>query len=408
VLDHVAPLDPEDRARLRMSTPQNPMVVTAVLELGPPAFGLEELRAIVERRASALPKLRSSILGTSTPRWRLDAVVCAEAHLARAEAPPDEDLAGLVSTLAAEPFEAGRPPWRLWLLDRGSRGSVVVARVHHALMDGVALLGALFALSDEGEGWVPPGDLLHPAGDVEGTRSTAGRAMEVLRLVARRPDDRGALAGRLTGEKRFAWTEPLALPKVRAAAHVVGAHVNDVFVAAVAGALEATGASRGRLHALVPVALPREGLTGNRYASLFVELPTHAEGPLERVVLAQHAMKRARGGGVGLGRTLVGAASVLGATAERVGVGLLSRKASVVASNLAGSPVVLNVGGRRVGSILFASPAPGSVPLSVSALGYAGALQITVASDASVAGGPEPIARRCEAELRAVIAAAGV
>lgn len=409
-------LSPVDAARLWMGSRDNPMVVTAVLPLDGP---LDEatLQRLLRDRLLVHDRFRARIdlprLPWNPPRWREDPDFSLDRHVARVALRPgstEADVARAVSNLASLPLPLDHPPWRAWLLDGVGPGPVLVVRVHHAIADGLALLGVLFALSDEGDGALPPPEApaLAPA------RRSLPPPAELLhgaaalgRLLRQRPDAAGLLAGRLGPRKRVAWSAPIALEPVRRAAHAADAHVNDVILAALTGALRGVlgPSARPILHALVPVALPRlPGDLGNRFVSVFVELPLHAAEPAARLRLVRDDARRARASaGLSLGRVLVGVLGTLGGVAHQAGVRLLSRRASVVASNVAGPPVPLHLGGRAVTALRVAAPSPGDIPLSVSVASYAGELSLTVLADAHLGVAPAALARLFVDELAALV-----
>jgi diacylglycerol O-acyltransferase len=404
-----------DAARLWMSSRHNPMVVTAVLPLdGPLDEG--DLADLLRDRLLAHPRFRAGIelprLPWNAPRWRDDPTLAIDRHLARVALPPgatEADLARVVSELASQPIPLDHPPWRVWLVDGVAPGSVLVVRVHHAIADGAALLGVLFAVSDEGAGALPSDAPAHV------TPTPLPSVAELLRgaaafgrLLLQRADVGGLVSGRPGPRKRVAWSAAVPLEPVRRAAHAADAHINDLALAALAGALRRAPPSppTRALHALVPVALGRSaGELGNQYASVFVALPVHVADRAERLRLVRDDARRAReGAGLSLATALVDVLGAVGGVAARVGVGLLSRKASVVASNVAGPPVALHVGGRAVTALRFAAPSPGSVPLSVSVASYAGELAFTVLADERLGVAPAALADLLSDELAALVA----
>jgi hypothetical protein len=163
---------------------------------------------------------------------------------------------------------------------------------------------------------------------------------------------------------------------------------------------------RAAVHALVPVALEhRPGALENRYASVFVRLPVDVVGFADRVRAAREAMHEARAGaGVELGRSLVGAAFALREHVEHIGVRLLSRRASLVVSNVAGPTEPMHFAGRRITSVAFASPTCGSLALSASAFSYAGELRVTIGADTAVMPDPWPLARLFDEEIARTVA----
>jgi diacylglycerol O-acyltransferase len=411
------PLDREDAARLFMGTRANPMVVTAVLELDG-RLTEDELRDVIRDRLVVHERFRDRIdvpaLPLRPPRWREDTRFDLGRHVSRVALAKGDDLAHLASELASEPLDPRHPRWKLWLVDLPDDRSALVLRIHHAIADGVALLGVLFGVSDEGAGsWTPT---VTPPRPATGTRGdVAARVRSLASMLARGADAPRALAGRLGTRKRLAWSGPLELQRVRAAGHAVGARVNDVVLACLSGALRLWLADHGSLtaapiHALVPVTLPGDGASlGNHYVSLFVPLPVHVASRAERVRVVSRAMEEARAhGGLSLGRALVGVAGALGGRLEHAGVRYFSRKASIVASNVPGPPTTLHLAGRAITSIVFASPAPGSVALSASVFSYAGSLRLTISADARLVPDARVIARTFEEELHALEAELGV
>jgi diacylglycerol O-acyltransferase / wax synthase len=415
------PLDPEDAARLWMDTPANPMIVTALLRLdGPLDFvtftDLAEARALTRERLRARVGSLSPLLPFARPRWRDDRHPSIARHVEHVRLPPgsgDEALARAVSRIASEPLDPARPLWRMWLIDEGDGRAAVAVRIHHVIADGVALLGVLYGFSDEGAGVVMPSRQAPAAVPGAAAAHRLAGLARIARLAARRSDTPAALAGRPRGEKAFAWSTAFDVLALRDAAHHVGAHVNDVVLGALAGALRVLVARgdapppRDAVHALVPVALPHHaGALENRYASMFVRLPIDVADPRGRVVAARVSMNEARAqAGVEVGRSLVTAAFALGAHIEHIGVRLLSHKASLVASNVAGPSEPMHVGGRQIRSIAFASPTCGSIALSASAFSYAGELRVTIATDTAVMPDAWPFVRLFEEEMRSTLAA---
>jgi|GEM_PF-992802 len=423
-----APLAPEDAARLWMDTPENPMIVTALLRLdGPLDFvtftKLAEARALSRDRLRARVVYLAPLLPFARPRWRDDEDASIARHVDHVRLPEgagERELAGMLSRITSEPLDRARPLWRMWLIDGGADCSAIAVRIHHVIADGVALLGVLYGFSDEGAGLTPPAPAPRMSTPPASPRArddwrallrrAAADVARIARLAARRPDAPDALAGRPGGEKALAWSTAFDVESVRSAAHHANAHVNDVMLGALAGALSKLVARGGAaassgVHALVPVALPHhDGALENRYASIFVRLPLEVADPIERVVAARASMQEARAqAGVEVGRSLVSAAYALGAHAEHIGVRLLSHKASLVVSNVAGPTTPIHVGGRRITSVAFASPTCGSIALSASAFSYAGVLRVTIATDTAVLPDPWSFARLFDEEMRATL-----
>lgn len=401
-----------------MSTRENPMVVTAVLVLDAP-IALDALREILRERLLVHDRFRARIaiprVPLRRPRWREDAPADMAWHVDQISFGPgalEDDLMAAVSTFMSEPLDLDRPAWRVRLIDGVNGVSTLVVRIHHALADGMSLLGVLAGVSDEGAGFELPTSVP--------VRRNAFAARDVLKgaaalgdMLRPSPERPPLLEGTLGTRKRLAWSRPIDLERLREAAHASDAHVNDITLTALSGALRRVLQSRrelpsGPVKALVPMALAHEsGALENKYVSVFVELPVHVASPAQRLQAVRASVMHARkSGGLSLGRTLVDLLGSLGGYAHRAALSAVSRKGALVASNIAGPPMPLHVGGRAITSMMFSSPSPGEIAMSASVMSYAGALRLVVTCDDRVGPIPATLARYFEEEAEALMAAA--
>ena len=155
------PLHREDAARLWMGTAANPTIVTALLTLDH-AIPEHDLLELVRKRVLAHHRFRQRIdlsrLPLRRPRWR-DDKGSLDGHVIRMQlgpGDPERKLRALVSELASKPLDPRRHTWKIWHVDGVDGGAALVVRVHHAVADGLALVGVLLGLSDEGAGLVLP------------------------------------------------------------------------------------------------------------------------------------------------------------------------------------------------------------------------------------------------------------
>ena len=134
--------------------------------------------------------------------------------------------------------------------------------------------------------------VLHPSQAAELAQLAAQSAGVAVGTLLKTPDPQSPLKGKLGVPKRVAWSEPVALDEVKAVGKAVDAKVNDVLVAAMAGALrhymqDRQSADDGMtIRAVVPVDLRRPGVRmdlGNRFGLVFLNLPVGTAGALERL-----------------------------------------------------------------------------------------------------------------------------
>ncbi|HEU4913735.1 MAG TPA: wax ester/triacylglycerol synthase domain-containing protein, partial [Actinomycetes bacterium] len=149
-----------DAAWLGMDSPDNLMMVTAVLHLDE-AVDRERLAQVIEHRLlSRFPKFSMRPLPSGSPFeqpvWTADPEFDLDRHVLEAgSCADDKEVAELVSDLLSRPLDMRHSPWQFHLVDRPSRWeggrpkSAVVARLHHCLADGIALASVLLSLTDD-------------------------------------------------------------------------------------------------------------------------------------------------------------------------------------------------------------------------------------------------------------------
>jgi diacylglycerol O-acyltransferase / wax synthase len=141
-----------DHAWLRMDEPANLMQINGVLVLDQPV-DLERIKAIVRRRLLPIPRFRQRVVTGrgDRPRWEDDPAFDLDRHVLAAPLPaPGDDgaLAAVVGELMSTPLAPDRPLWEFRLLQPYRGGCALLARIHHAIGDGVALMLVLLSLTD--------------------------------------------------------------------------------------------------------------------------------------------------------------------------------------------------------------------------------------------------------------------
>jgi WS/DGAT/MGAT family acyltransferase len=325
---------------LYAETPEMPMHTMGVLVLearGEPLF--PALRRVFEDRTPLIAPFRRRLvegpLQLGDPHWIEDPEFSLDNHLRRVAIPAPgglRELAELVGDHAGRLLDRSKPLWEVQLVEGLEGGRVaVVAKIHHAAMDGgrlVALIGVLLDVTPEGgrmspsDDWTPDPEpsLLWLAADT--ARSLAAKPLKVARAIA----DVGAaildsasaegggadhaatlfeapatpLNGALSRQRAVAMAD-VSLADVRAIKNAFGATVNDVVLAASCATLRAWllahGGVPGRpLVASVPVTVRAAGddEAGNRVSMILVHLPVQTEDPVERLLTIRSESRRAK------------------------------------------------------------------------------------------------------------------
>ena len=146
-----------------METPTNRLHVAGVFVLDPPAGDpvspgarFEEIRSVVAQRLERVPRLLRRPFRVpfdlQRPAWLEEQDVDIDAHVRRAtvgEPGGARELDALVGELLSHELPLDRPLWEMVVAEgiEGGR-TAVVARLHHAVLDGVAGVRAMAAFLD--------------------------------------------------------------------------------------------------------------------------------------------------------------------------------------------------------------------------------------------------------------------
>jgi diacylglycerol O-acyltransferase len=417
-----------DVAFLHMDRPTNLMVINFVM-LFDEQLDRERLRTVIDGRLiERYPRFSQLVVeGRGGPSFAPDPSFDLDLHLLRRELPDagDPALQEHVGELIALPLARSKPLWEMHLLDRPDGRCAVLVRIHHCIVDGIALAQVMLSLTDatpDGPADAPPEqDLLVAARSShvrayrrgERVRGTAAGALANVRALGKLlftpPDTRTALRGKLGVPKRVAWTGRLDLALVKATARAQGASVNDVLLCAVCGALRHHLLSRGEhpraIRTLVPFNLrpleepiPR-GL-GNRFGLVFLTLPVDVAGARERLrelTRRMAAIKSSREGPVAY--VILKGIGMTPHRVERRIIDIFTAKASAMTTNVPGPREVVYMAGSPVRAVLVWAPVSGSVGMTVSIFSYHDSVTIGLLVDAGLVPDPQAIVLRVEQEL---------
>jgi WS/DGAT/MGAT family acyltransferase len=443
-----------DAAWLRMDRRSNLMTIIGIWILDEP-LDYAHLRRVIAERFLRFDRFHfRPVEDLAGAHWERDPDFDLDAHVLRVALPAPAgkaELEALVSDLAGMQLDARRPLWQFQLVENYATGAAVIMRIHHCYADGIALTRVFMSLTDPArepaaapapversperrEGGLPGLALArqvvgggaewlgrivefarHPDHAGELARHALGAGLELVRVAALPDDPAVRLRGPLGAHKLVAWGDPLALPEVRTIAHSLGCTINDVLMTAAAGALGAWLREQGDdtdglvLRAAVPVNLrdPAEGETlGNQFGLVFLDLPVGIRDPLERLRAVAGNMEGLKGSYqpvLMLG--LMGTLGVLGEQAERLAIDLLSKKATVVASNVPGPRHRVYVAGSRIAQLMFWVPQSGEIGVGLSLLSYDGQVQFGLIADRRRVADPRSIAGRFRDEFESIILA---
>lgn len=438
-------IDAVDAVWLNMDRATNPMVIESLMTLDGPV-DRDRFLAVLQRRVlDRYPVFGQRPVGSRLPgaasHWEDDPDFDVSRHVLHATLPAPGDDAALedyVNGFISRPLDRDKPLWEIRLVDGYGEGSAIYSRLHHALADGIALTRVLLSLTDE-----QPGDdleddlpeevrdagllgvardLTHAAGVVlhelphvlspgfaqealTTTRQTTGIAAKL--LLSHNPES--PVAGTVGVEKRAVWADPIPLAGIADVGHRTGTTVNDVLVAALAGALttyqRAHGAEPIDIPTMVPVNVrpldePIPRALGNRFALVLLSLPSGLPTPFARLAETKRRMDAIKGSPEalltfevlkGIGRT--------GKQLERFLVDFFAARASGVTTNVPGPHAPRYLVGSRITAMLGWAPLSGDQTLGTCIFTYDGNVHVGFKVDAGTIADPERLLAAFEDEI---------
>jgi diacylglycerol O-acyltransferase len=429
-----------DAAFLSLETPTTPLHVGAVLVLDPPegarslfspSSRFSQIRRVIAQRVHLVGPFRQRALrvpfGLHHPVWVDDPDFALDDHLSRASLPSPGGAAELDAFVAAamsRPLDPDRPLWEMYVVEglAGDR-TALVAKVHHAILDGVSgasMLAAFMDLSPRErlmaqpfESWAPgplPGStqmlryaaasLTQQPAQALTTLQSGVEAIADLGQHNRELEGRGessppalfsaprtSLNGTVSSRKRFA-SLSIPLEDAKLIRHAFGCTVNDVLLAGVAGGLQRVLAERGEavarsLVAMVPVSTRPDGdraagLLGNQISAMLVSLATDEDDPVRRLAAIAASTRVAKE------QEQLHRGRLVGHLAQMAAPGVVSRLAravsgsklfdrvnppfNVMVSGVKGPDVSLFCAGSRVAAMFPVGPLTEGVGLNVTVL----------------------------------------
>ncbi|HEV7914268.1 MAG TPA: wax ester/triacylglycerol synthase family O-acyltransferase [Albitalea sp.] len=453
-----------DTAWLRMDNDVNLMMIIGVWLLQP-AITREALAERVEDKLLKYGRFRQKVVeDTMGASWVDDEQFDLSRHVVRhtlkrrrgqSERAALQELAGRLATTA---LDRGHPLWQFHLVENYEAGSALIARVHHCIADGIALISVMMSITDGGMD-PPPRKPRKAADDTESDWLTdavvkpfteltmkalgmygsgVAKSMEMLahpyqplfgsldmaksgyRVVsdvaamALMPDDSPTqLKGKPVGTKKVAWGEPLPLEQVKAVGKALNCSVNDVLLACVAGAIGEYLRDRGddpagkQIRAMVPVnlrPLDKAYQLGNRFGLVPLVLPIGIANPIERVYAVRQRMNELKGSYQPvLAFAVLAVAGLLIKPAQDALLNMFAKKATAVMTNVPGPAKPLKFCGSTLRQTMFWVPQSGNIGVGVSILSYGGGVQFGLITDEKLCPEPQQIIDRFEPEFEKLL-----
>jgi len=402
-----------DFAWHRMDTDKNLMVINSILLFEGP-LDVGRLVSTIAHRLPNYPRFTQKVVTRwGQPRWIEDTQFDILSHIQLETLGAhvnDSELRQRLTEMAHLPLVPDRPLWHMSVIDQAGTGYAIVFRVHHCITDGLGLIHVLNHLTDDNDnhGKVPA-VAEHPHRARVTPQTVCSRlaqfvswvkiAAHVTRLSLLWPDARTRLKQRLTGAKQLVWLPPLELERVRMISKRMGVTLNDIWVAAVSGALRQYLGELGESIDARPI---RAAVTfnlrektnafqlGNEFGLVALDLPTNVCGARQRLVEASqrmNAIKRSH-----QPQATMAFLSIAGSLPRRLqhfALNLFTSKGSVVLTNIEGPARPRYLAGSKMTDLICWVPQAGMMGVGFAFISYAGQIQLALSVDTDLVQFPE-------------------
>ena len=395
-----------DASFLYLEKPSVHMHVAGVAVLDPKTrpdgrLTADDLVALIADRVHLVPRFRQKVLsppfGVGRPVWVDDEEFDIGFHLRRAALPSPggrRELADFVQRVHSRPLERTKPLWEMYFIEGLEDGLVgVLSKSHHAMIDGLGGIDigtVMFDFTPEPQQiqphpWHPEhqpaarellvqgliDQVSHPVRSLAETAARAARAPSqawaqtravmggIGSLLSLGQAPRGPFNVPVGPNRRFSVAE-VPVADAKAVKNALGGTVNDVVLAAVAGALRVLLRRRGErvrgltLRAMVPVSTrdpSQETALGNQVSMFFVDLPIGISDPARRLRRISAETKELKSSHQAVAATaLINSAQWAPPTLHGLAARLLARQrwVNLIVSNVPGPQVPLYLAGARL------------------------------------------------------------
>lgn len=456
-----------DASFLYFETPESPLQVGMVAVLDPSqapgGYSFDKVVQLIESRIHLVPPFRRRLVevpfNLHHPVWIDDPHFDIIHHVRQVALPAPgsmRELGRMAGRILTTPLDRTRPLWEMWLVEGLEQGRVaLVAKVHHAAVDGASgagLLVHLFDLEREASPVVPPppkpaapapseAELLRDAirsqlQKPEQFIDLVGRTTTAIRNLIRRRRDPDTTPGAtplsaprthfnaaVTARRDVAFTR-VSLDDVKGVKRAFGTTVNDVVLALCAGALRRYLGGRGALPsepliAVVPISVRAPGEEDritNRVSALFTSLATNVVDPVERLFAIRNVTRGAKEAHNAIGADMLqNWAEFAAPNTFHLAARFYTRFRladrhrpvhNLVISNVPGPPFPLYLAGAEVVSAYALGPVMQGAGLNITVMSYRGSLDMSFTVSAELVPDVWDLASAVEPSLTELVEAA--
>jgi diacylglycerol O-acyltransferase len=456
-------LSPLDSSFLHVEDRVSHMHIGSIAIFEGPEPPFEQFVAMVEGKLPLVPRYRQVVrevpLELGRPVWVDDPDFNIDYHVRHTALPApggEDELRRLVGMVMSQQLDRTKPLWEIWIVQGLEEGHwAMVAKTHHAMVDGVSgteLLAVIMDASPEPSPPVP--DDWHPSPLPSGARLAAEAVVDLvvspyeqLRAVRSatrvprqalhqlgevvqgissmagvlRSNPVSTLNGPIGPYRRYAWAST-TVEDVKSVRKGLGGTFNDVVLAAITGGFRELLRSRGEavdrsVRTLVPVSVRARDVSGravgdatydNKVSAMFASLPVDIGDPAEQLhaITAQmQGLKESNEAVAGEALTSLSgfAPPMLLALGMRVAGRVSQRNINTGTTNVPGPQFPLYAAGRRMLKSYPYVPLFGQVRIAVAIFSYDGQVGFGLTGDYDTAADLDVLGEGIEDGMRRLL-----
>ncbi|HEY1634309.1 MAG TPA: wax ester/triacylglycerol synthase family O-acyltransferase [Acidimicrobiales bacterium] len=460
-------LSPLDSSFLHLEDRVSHMHIGSISIFEGPEPPFEQFVAMIEGKLPLVPRYRQVVrevpFQLERPVWVDDPDFNIEYHVRHTALPTpggEAELRSLVGRLMSQQLDRTKPLWEIWVVQGLDQGRwAMVAKTHHAMVDGVSGTELLAVIMDTSPQPSPPvADDWHPSPLPSGRRLAVEAAVQLavspyeqlraIRAATRVPRQAlqqlgevvqgvssmagvlranpvSTLNGPIGPHRRYAWTST-SVEDVKVVRKGLGGTFNDVVLAAITDGFRELLLSRGevvdrKVRTLVPVSVRARDASGravgdstyeNKVSAMFASLPVDLERPDERLHAITEQMKGLKESNEAVaGEALTSlsgfAPPMLLALGMRVAGRVQQHNINTGTTNVPGPQFPLYAAGRRMLKSYPYVPLFGQVRIAVAIFSYDGQVNFGVTGDYDSAPDLEVLCRGIEEGMSRLLELSG-
>ncbi|HEX6476646.1 MAG TPA: wax ester/triacylglycerol synthase family O-acyltransferase [Acidimicrobiales bacterium] len=434
-------LSPLDSSFLHLEDRVSHMHIGSISIFEGPEPPFEDFVAMIEGKLPLVPRYRQVVrevpFQLERPVWVDDPDFNIDYHVRHTALPTpggEAELRSLVGRLMSQQLDRTKPLWEIYVVQGLEQGRwAMVAKTHHAMVDGVSGTELLAVIMDTSPQPSPPvADDWHPSPLPSGRRLAVEAAVQLavspyeqlraIRAATRVPRQAlhqlgevvqgiSAMAGVLRANpvstlngpigphRRYAWAST-SVEDVKVVRKALGGTFNDVVLAAITDGFRELLLSRGevvdrKVRTLVPVSVRARDASGravgdstyeNKVSAMFASLPVDLESPDERlhaITEQMQGLKESNEAVAGEALTSLSgfAPPMLLALGMRVAGRVQQHNINTGTTNVPGPQFPLYAAGRRMLKSYPYVPLFGQVRIAVAIFSYDGQVNFGLTGD---------------------------